>query len=145
MVEPLTNSGRVRSCRELSEPAARDARRGRRDGAAGGPVHPGRGAATVDKVERFVEKLPSQLSFGLKGLLRGLDAASWLGERRPFSQGESPTKRLALLESWRQGDPFRRLMLRALVSPLKIAHFDDPKLYKQLGCVYDVDEVTQAR
>ncbi len=34
------------------------------------------GTDTVDKVERFVAKLPSQLSFGLKGLLRGLDAAS---------------------------------------------------------------------
>ena len=45
-------------------------------------------------------KLPSQLSFGLKGLLRGLDAAAWLGERRPFVRVK-PEKRLALLESWR--------------------------------------------
>ncbi|HEU4611432.1 MAG TPA: GMC family oxidoreductase N-terminal domain-containing protein, partial [Kofleriaceae bacterium] len=97
---------------------------------------PAAGADTVDKVERFVAKLPSQLSFGLKGLLRGLDAASWLGERRPFVKVK-PARRLALLESWRGGDAVRRLMLRALVSPLKIAHFDDPALYKQLGCVYD--------
>ena len=97
---------------------------------------PAAGAATVDKVERFVAKLPSQLSFGLKGLLRGLDAASWVGERRPFVKVK-PQERLALLEGWRSGDAVRRLMLRALVSPLKIAHFDDPALYKQLGCVYD--------
>ncbi|HSD88124.1 MAG TPA: GMC family oxidoreductase [Kofleriaceae bacterium] len=100
---------------------------------------PSAGPATVDKVERFVEKLPSQLSFGLKGLLRGLDAAAWIGERRPFRKVK-PEKQLKLLEGWRQGDMFRRLMLRALVSPLKIAHFDDPKLYKQLGCVYDVEK-----
>ena len=31
-------------------------------------------------------------------------------------------------------------MLRALVSPLKIAHFDDPALYKQLGCVYESEK-----
>ena len=98
---------------------------------------PAAGADTVEKVERFVAKLPSQLSFGLKGLLRGLDAAAYLGERRPFIKVK-PERRLALLESWRQGDPIRRLMLRALVSPLKIAHFDDPRMYKQLGCVYDV-------
>jgi choline dehydrogenase-like flavoprotein len=104
-----------------------------------GKFIPAAGAATVDKVERFVEKLPSQLSFGLKGLLRGLDAASWLGEMRPFRKVK-PEKRLALLEAWRQGDPIRRLMLRALVSPLKIAHFDDPALYKQLGCVYDIEK-----
>lgn len=100
---------------------------------------PAAGTDTVDKVERFVAKLPSQLSFGLKGLLRGLDAASYLGQARPFVKVR-PEKRLALLESWRSGDPIRRLMLRALVSPLKIAHFDDPKLYKQLGCVYEFDK-----
>jgi choline dehydrogenase-like flavoprotein len=99
---------------------------------------PGANAQTVDKVERFVEKLPSQLHLGLKGLLRGLDAASWLSHGRPFTRVK-PQKQLQLLDSWRQGDPFRRLMLRALVSPLKIAHFDDPKLYQQLGCVYDFD------
>jgi choline dehydrogenase-like flavoprotein len=104
-----------------------------------GKLIPGANAATVEKVEAFIEKLPSQLSFGLKGLLRGLDAASWLGERRPFVRVK-PEKRLALLDSWRTGDALRRLMLRALVSPLKIAHFDNPGIYKQLGCVYDVEK-----
>lgn len=100
---------------------------------------PGANEQTVEKVEAFIEKLPSQLSFGLKGLLRGLDAASWLGERRPFVRVK-PERRLALLDSWRTGDALRRLMLRALVSPLKIAHFDNPGIYKQLGCVYDVEK-----
>jgi choline dehydrogenase-like flavoprotein len=100
---------------------------------------PGANEDTVDKVEAFIEKLPSQLSFGLKGLLRGLDAASWLGDRRPFVRVQ-PEKRLALLDRWRTGDVLRRLMLRALVSPLKIAHFDNPNIYKQLGCVYDVEK-----
>ncbi len=99
---------------------------------------PAAGPGTVDKVERFVAKLPSQLSFGLKGLLRGLDAASYLGERRSFVRVR-PEKRLALLESWRNGDAVRRLMLRALVTPLKVAHFDSPELYKRLGCVYELE------
>ncbi len=93
-------------------------------------------AATVDRVEQFVAKLPSQLSFGLKGLLRALDAASWIDARRPFVRIK-PQQRFDVLESWRRGDPVRRLMLRALLTPLKMAHFDDPKLYKSLGCVYD--------
>src|SRR6476659_3109895 len=76
---------------------------------------PAAGTSTVDKVERFVAKLPSQLSFGLKGLLRGLDAASYLAQARPFVKVK-PEKRLELLEGWRTGDPIRRLMLRALVS-----------------------------
>ena len=101
---------------------------------------PAAGIETVEKVERFAAKLPSQLSFGLKGLLRGLDAASWLSERRPFARVR-PDRQLALLESWRRGDAIRRLMLRALVTPLKMAHFDDPKLYQKLGCVYEFDKV----
>ena len=43
-----------------------------------------------------------------------------------------------MLERFRTGDVLRRLMLRAIITPLKIAHFDDPALYKQLGCVYDM-------
>ena len=97
---------------------------------------PAAGEKTVDKVEHFVDTLPSPLQRGLGGLLRGLDAQAWLSERRPFAR-LAPERRLALLDRWRQGDPIRRLMLRAIVSPLKIAHFDDPGLYKQLGCVYE--------
>jgi choline dehydrogenase-like flavoprotein len=39
----------------------------------------------------------------------------------------------------------RRLMLRAIITPLKIAHFDDPALYKQLGCVYDMHQKAEAK
>jgi len=98
---------------------------------------PAAGEATVHKLERFTSTLPSPIRTGLAGLLRGLDAQAWLDARRPFAR-VTPEKRLAILEKWRNGDALRRLMLRALVSPLKMAHFDDPELYKQLGCVYDV-------
>jgi len=100
---------------------------------------PAAGGKTVEKVLRFASSLPSPLHTGLAGLLRGIEAQSWLAERRPFAR-VSPDKRLAMLDKWRQGDAIRRLMLRALVSPLKIAHFDDPELYKHLGCVYDVEK-----
>lgn len=100
---------------------------------------PAAGAATVAKVETFVDTLPSPLQRGLGGLLTALDATAWLTEQRPFLR-VSPERRLAVLERWRRGDAIRRLMLRALVSPLKLAHFDDPKLYQQLGCVYDAEK-----
>lgn len=102
-----------------------------------GSYLPAGGASTVDKVEHFLDTLPGPLKTGLNVLLRGLDAASWLSHRRAFaSLGE--TTRLALLDAWRVADPVRRMALRALVTPLKLAHFDDPKLYRQLGCVYDM-------
>ncbi len=101
---------------------------------------PAAGEGTVHKVERFLERLPPTVQTGIHVLLHGLDASAWLGHRRPFAKVASD-RRLAMLEGWRTGDPIRRLMLRALVSPLKFAHFDDPALYKQLGCVYDLEKL----
>ena len=105
-----------------------------------GKFLPAAGEATVDKVDRFLSRLPGALQTGIHGLLAGLDATALLHGRRTFAR-TAPDARLALLERWRQGDPVRRLMLRALVSPLKIAHFDDPALYQQLGCVYQPEPV----
>ncbi len=99
---------------------------------------------TVGRVERFVESLPTPIQRGLDGLLRSLDLQSWVVARKRFADAPM-AKRLAILEGWRRGDPMRRLMLRALVSPLKIAHFDDPQLYKQLGCVYELHAVKEAK
>ena len=105
---------------------------------------PAAGEATVAKVEQFLDHLSSPLQTGMSGLLRAVDAAAWLGHRRSFVR-LSPEKRLAVLESFRTGDVVRRLMLRAIVSPLKLAHFDDPALYKQLGCVYDMHAKREAK
>jgi choline dehydrogenase-like flavoprotein len=105
---------------------------------------PAGGEATVTKVEQFVHKLPGPLQRAVGGLLRWVEAASWLTERRPFAALPAE-RRLALLERWRTGDPIRRLMLRALVSPLKLAHFDDPALYERLGCVYESTRVRETK
>lgn len=101
---------------------------------------PSGGEATALKVEQFVSTLHGAVQVGLSGLLRGLDALALVRARRPFARA-SIEQRLALLNRWRTGDPIRRLLLRALVSPLKMAHFDDPALYRQLGCVYEVAKV----
>lgn len=99
---------------------------------------PAAGAATVAKVERFLETLPATVQRGIGALITAIDATAYVKHRAPFAK-LSVERRLALLESFRTGDAVRRLMLRALVSPIKIAHFDDPALYKQLGCVYDLE------
>ncbi|HEX7836011.1 MAG TPA: GMC family oxidoreductase [Kofleriaceae bacterium] len=105
---------------------------------------PAAGEATVTKVEQFLGELPISIRRAVGGLLRGLDGAAWLAERRPFAKLPID-KRLAILDGWRTGDPIRRLLLRALVSPLKMAHFDDPALYRQLGCVYETTRGREAR
>ncbi|MGE0404042.1 MAG: FAD-dependent oxidoreductase [Kofleriaceae bacterium] len=105
-----------------------------------GAFLPAAGAATVDRIDQFLHTQPSAMTKGLGGLLAGLDASAWLGERRSFPR-LSPEKRLAILEKWRHADPIRRLMLRAVITPLKMAHFDDAQLYKKLGCVYSPEKV----
>ncbi|MFT3700703.1 MAG: GMC family oxidoreductase N-terminal domain-containing protein [Kofleriaceae bacterium] len=101
---------------------------------------PAAGEVTVQKVEHFLKRLPAAVQRGVNGLVRAIDATSYVKHRTAFAN-LSFEKRLALLESFRQGDIVRRLMLRALVSPLKLAHFDDPGLYKRLGCVYESAKV----
>lgn len=101
---------------------------------------PAAGEATVRKVEQFAATMPISIQRGFAGLLRGLDAQAWLHGRASFVR-TPPAQRFALLDRWRTGDPLRRLLLRAVVSPLKMAHFDDPALYKQLGCVYESAKV----
>ncbi len=101
---------------------------------------PAAGEATVAKVEAFVAGLPSPVQTGIGAMLRAIEASAWLHHRKAFAK-LSVERRLSVLEGFRTGDVVRRLMLRALVSPLKIAHFDDPALYKQLGCVYDLAKV----
>ena len=105
---------------------------------------PAAGEATVQKVEHFASMLPGPLQTGLAGLLRGIDALAWFHERRSFVRA-APARRLALLDRWRTADPIRRLLLRALVAPLKMAHFDDPALYRQLGCVYETKVAAEAK
>jgi choline dehydrogenase-like flavoprotein len=105
---------------------------------------PAAGESTVARVEQFLGELPEALQRGVSALLRGLDATAWLTGRRPFARLAIP-RRLALLDGWRTSDPIRRLLLRALVSPLKMAHFDDPALYRQLGCVYESARGREAR
>ncbi|HEY0481538.1 MAG TPA: GMC family oxidoreductase [Kofleriaceae bacterium] len=109
-----------------------------------GEFIPAAGEATVAKVEQFLGELPVSVRRAVNALLRGLDAAAWLAQRRPFAK-LSIARRLEILDSWRTGDPIRRLLLRALVSPLKLAHFDDPALYRRLGCVYEVERGRDAR
>ena len=105
-----------------------------------GRFMPAAGETTARRVEQFASTLPSPIQTGLSGLLRGLDAQAWTRGRRSFAHA-APAQRFEMLERWRTGDPLRRLMLRALVSPLKMAHFDDPALYQRLGCVYEAEKV----
>lgn len=97
---------------------------------------PAASEATIARAARFFDELPNPLRIGIGGLLHIIDGAARLRFGRAIAK-LPVDKRLAVLERFRTGDLAGRLALRAIVSPLKIAHFDDPALYKKLGCVYE--------
>ncbi|MCE9573373.1 MAG: GMC family oxidoreductase N-terminal domain-containing protein [Deltaproteobacteria bacterium] len=100
-----------------------------------GRVFRGAGAATVDKVVAFLATEP-EAAMAYRGLVAAIDGHALMRHRRRFAELE-PAQQLALLGDWRDGGFARRTALRALVTPLKVAHFDDPAFYRHLGCVYE--------
>ena len=105
-----------------------------------GTIFPGAGAKTVEKVEQFLGQLHGLAGTAAGALLTALDADALLRHRRGFAALD-PAQRLAILDRWRRGGVARRGAIRALVTPLKMAHFDDPAFYQHIGCVYDREKV----
>jgi choline dehydrogenase-like flavoprotein len=100
---------------------------------------PAAGDHAVDQVERFLAEDP-MMATGYLGILRALDAEALVRHRRLFADLDDP-RRLALLDRWRTAGWNRRTWLRGMLAPLKMTHFDDPTIYKQIGCVYDFGKV----
>ena len=93
-------------------------------------------AATVDRLLTVLRDGPPSVAVGLSALLAILDAQSWLHHQTSFAASPA-ADRLALLARWRGGGAMARAMVRAVVAPIKAAHFDDPETYVRLGCVYE--------
>lgn len=102
-----------------------------------GRLLPGATPATVTRLEHFLADLPPSAQAGYRHLLRALDAESLLRTRTRFA-ALPYGRRVEVLESMERGEA-TRLALRGLLTPLKLAHFDDPEVYKALGCRYVVD------
>jgi choline dehydrogenase-like flavoprotein len=101
-----------------------------------GQLIPAPTTQAVDRVDELISELPPALSHAYRGVLHALDLAAWVAHRRGLA-ALSPGDRLAVMEQWRRGGPVRRNLLRATLTPLKVAHFDNPGLYRSLGCVYE--------
>ncbi len=100
-----------------------------------GQIFPGANAATVARVEDFLDDLPGPAQTAYRGLVRLFDGLSWLHHRRGLASVPA-ADRVAMLERWRDAGMARRSALRGLMSPLKMAHFGDPSFFKEVGCVY---------
>jgi choline dehydrogenase-like flavoprotein len=106
-----------------------------------GRVFPAAGPEVVARVEEFLAGLPPYLLRAYRALLAALDNAALLSYRRRFGALD-PARQLALLDDWHRAGVARRLGVRLLLAPLKVAHFDHPEFYKGIGCVYQFDRPT---
>ncbi len=103
-----------------------------------GHTFPAADERAVRQVDHFLAGLPAALRQGYRAMLRAIEATALVNHRRPFRSLDAATQ-LGVLESWRTAGVGRRLALRALLSPLKVAHFDHPAFFEHIGCVYDFD------
>src|SRR5215470_10374964 len=103
-----------------------------------GKRFPAGDARTIARLEGYLGQLGPGAPTMIRGILRAVDAAAYAHHLRSFARLDAD-KRLRLLESWRTGNYFWRTALRAVVTPLKLAHFDDPSFFQAIGCVYEFD------
>lgn len=102
----------------------------------------GADASTVQRALDLVARAGNAALTGWLGLARALDALALTKKRAPFARlplGE----RLSLLQDWAEGSATRHLA-RALLAPLKLALFDDEKVYRSLGLRFAPDMPQQS-
>jgi choline dehydrogenase-like flavoprotein len=100
-----------------------------------GRVFPGGSARDVDNLEQVLQGAGATAGAGYTALLYALDAEALVRHRRAFAS-ISPEERVAILDRWRTGGTARHAAALALSLPLKVSHFDDPKVYQAMGCVW---------
>ncbi|MBX3128097.1 MAG: GMC family oxidoreductase [Polyangiaceae bacterium] len=89
---------------------------------------------SVLRLERLAERLGSDFARGLRAGLLALDASTVLTRGGRFS--ELPVEqRAAALQAWVNSEQKEvRWMVRALLTPIKAAHFDDAQVFAEVGC-----------
>ena len=87
------------------------------------------------KIERKLAESSPTLGQAFRGMLWTLEESSRLRYLRPCSK-LVPAKRLAYLMSWAHGSYPQRLALRLVSGAIKIAYYDDPGLFEQIGVDY---------
>ena len=94
----------------------------------------GGGDATVARFERWLEGSNTFQLRTMKALLWAGEMAAIPSTGRPLSL-LTRDKAATFLEEWASSrSHLRRTLLRAIMSPIKVSHFDDARVFEQLGC-----------
>jgi choline dehydrogenase-like flavoprotein len=111
----------------------------------GGGFLEGAGPRTVEAFERWIAGIPAGTARGLRAAYVAFEAATIPTRARPFSS-LSLEARMEVLEGWEKNRLFAvRALLRALLTPLKHAHFDRPSMFAHVGCRYELEAVRDER
>lgn len=99
----------------------------------GSVFEPG-GQGTLTRFDRWLDGAsPFQLSI-VRSLLWAAELAAVPSTGKPLSRLK-PERAARFLEGWASSRVhLRRVLLRAITSPIKVAHFDDPRAFEAVGC-----------
>lgn len=106
---------------------------------------PGGGPETVERFERWLRGAQPATGRALRAAYFALEASTLPTRGRPFSSLPIEPRREAL-SSWEHSRVHAaRALLRALLTPLKFAHFDHPSMYAHVGCKFELPTVRDER
>ncbi|MCC6746509.1 MAG: GMC family oxidoreductase [Deltaproteobacteria bacterium] len=107
-------------------------------GARFGAADPG----VVDRLQSWLAGSPASTRHGYTALLHALGALARLRRGRPF-ESLPQLERTELLDGLLGGGYAARSFLRAVVTPLKVARYDDPRLFALIDATYRAAEVRE--
>ncbi|MFI5302634.1 MAG: GMC family oxidoreductase N-terminal domain-containing protein, partial [Polyangiales bacterium] len=103
---------------------------------------PGGDERTVARLRKFFDELPQPAVRGYAALLWSVEAASVASHGRRFRSLDR-VRAEAFLDRWAMGDnKLARTLMRAVLTPIKYAHFDARELFEKAGCGYGVTPPT---
>ncbi len=103
----------------------------------------GGGVVTIERLERFLSGASPPFVDGVRAGLWSAELATLPRYGRPLSKLPLERRR-QVVTSWnRSSSRVRRWWLRAILTPVKAAHFDDPTMFQQVGCAYGRPTATQ--
>jgi choline dehydrogenase-like flavoprotein len=105
----------------------------------GGGVLPGGGEVTIDRLEAFLAGMGDDFGRAFEGGLWTVEGSTIATRGRSFS-ALPIADRTAVLEAWTDSrSRYARWLLRAILTPIKLAHFNDAAMFAHVGCRQDRD------
>jgi hypothetical protein len=95
-------------------------------------------AQTVERLRAFFVDLPRAAIRGYSALLWSVEVAAIARCGRPFSRLDRDRAERFLDDAAMGDNKLVRTLLRAVLTPIKYAHFDTKELFSKVGCGYGV-------